>query len=37
MGQLRATLTDTSTIAFVSDDGVRVYFNGDTNSPAIDD
>jgi hypothetical protein len=36
-GRLRATVTDTYTITFVSDDGVRLYFNGDTNSAAIND
>jgi hypothetical protein len=36
-GRLRATVTDTYTITFVSDDGVRLYFNGDTNTPAIND
>ena len=36
-GRLRATTTDTYTITFVSDDGARVYFNGATTPPSIDD
>jgi hypothetical protein len=36
-GRLRAPVTDTYTITFVSDDGVRLFFDGDTNSPAIND
>jgi hypothetical protein len=36
-GRLRATTTATYTITFISDDGVRLYFNGDTNTPAIND
>jgi hypothetical protein len=36
-GRLRATVTGTYAITFVSDDGVRLYFNGDTNTPAIND
>jgi hypothetical protein len=36
-GQVRATVSDTYTITFISDDGVRLYWNGVTSPPAIDD
>jgi hypothetical protein len=36
-GRLRATTTATYTFTLISDDGVRLYFNGVTTSPAIDD
>jgi PA14 domain-containing protein/TIR domain-containing protein len=36
-GRLRATTSATYTFTFISDDGVRLYFNGDMNTPVIND